>query len=80
MFGGVLREEQDVANDIQKLNNICKEWKHYKEMLGVVIVHHNIKEIVPCPGHELYSPKQLHCNVCKGTGYIIKYKDDKSNE
>lgn len=80
MFGDILRREEDVAQDIDRLNNICKEWKHYKEMLGVVLVQHNIKEIIPCTEHELHSSKQFSCEKCKHTGYIIKYKEESSSE
>lgn len=76
MFGDILRREEDVVDDIERLNNICQEWKHYKQMLGVVITHHNIKEINPCPEHELYTPEQLKCSRCKGTGYVIEYKEN----
>lgn len=79
MFGDVLRQPEDVAQDIDRLNTICKEWSNFKKCLGACIKQCNIKEIVPCDCLDEHNIQKFNCTKCKGTGLIVVLNNEEDN-
>lgn len=79
MFGLDLKDEDDMIRDIERLNNICQEYKVVKDKLKTLMILTNIEEMIPCECRDykdnMSIQERMNCPKCKGIGYILKYKE-----
>lgn len=78
-----LRSEDDIVNDIGKLNNICQEYKEYKAIWTACAAKFNIHSIEKCECRDYKNnmtfEDRLKCSKCDGIGYIFHFKEEGEN-
>ena len=76
-----IRFKEDIVRDIEQLNEMCKEWTTYKNMISACIKQTNIKDIVACNCQKENLEARLKCKECRGTGYVLVFEaQEASNE
>lgn len=76
-----LRNEEDIVSDVEKLNNICQEYKRYKAITTAFVRKFNIKEVIECGCRDFKNgmtfDERVNCKKCGGLGFIINVNEDK---
>lgn len=75
-----LRGEDDVVSDIEKLHNICQEYKKYKAITQALVRKFDIESVAECNCRDFKNgmsfEDRLNCKNCGGLGFIIKVKGE----
>ena len=85
MFGFDLRDNDDIINDVERLHNLCQDYKEIRDKLKTLMILTNIEDMIKCEcrdyKNEMSFQERMKCPKCKGIGYILKYKEkDDKNE
>lgn len=80
MFGFDLRDNDDIIRDIERLNNLCQDYKDIKDKLKTLMILTNIEDMIKCEcrnfKNNMTTSERMNCPKCKGIGYILKYRKD----
>ena len=83
-FGTFFKDKDDIIKDISILNEICQDYKETKNKLDALILGFGIETMTKCScrdyTNKISFEERIHCDKCKGLGYIITYKNRRNND
>lgn len=74
-----LKDDEDVIEDIARLNNICQEYTKYKNLWNACAIKFGIESVEMCKcrnfKNDMTFKDRLTCPDCDGIGYIFNFRD-----